>query len=169
MAQVICVVDNADTATSISSEIDKQITTLPRKEIAEKSITSSRIFIADTQASMTDVINSYAPEHLIIQAANADSWVNGVKSAGSIFLGPWTPESVGDYASGTNHTLPTSGAAKAYSGVTLESYFTFISVQKLTQQGLRDLGPTVETLANMEGLEAHRRSVSLRLESNQDA
>ena len=169
MAQVICVVDNADTATSILSEIDKQITTLPRKEIAEKSITSSRIFIADTQASMTDVINSYAPEHLIIQAANADSWVNGVKSAGSIFLGPWTPESVGDYASGTNHTLPTSGAAKAYSGVTLESYFTFISVQKLTQQGLRDLGPTVETLANMEGLEAHRRAVSLRLESNQDA
>jgi len=111
------------------------------------------------------IINSYAPEHLILQTNNPDTFVPAIRNAGSIFLGQWTPESVGDYASGTNHTLPTYGAARAYSGVTLESFIKYISVQKLTRQGLEALGPTVETLADMEGLEAHRRAVSLRLQS----
>ena len=112
-----------------------------------------------------DVVNRYAPEHLILQIKNPENLVPAIRNAGSIFLGPWTPESVGDYASGTNHTLPTYGAARAYSGVTLETFVKYISVQKLTRKGLERLGPTVETLAQMEGLEAHRRAVSLRLES----
>jgi histidinol dehydrogenase len=103
--------------------------------------------------------------HLIIQTHNAADLVAYVLEAGSVFVGPWTPESVGDYASGTNHTLPTYGAARAYSGVTTESFYTFMSVQTLTRKGLEALGPAVERLATMEGLEAHRRAVSLRLES----
>ena len=94
-----------------------------------------------------------------------ENYVKDIRNAGSIFLGPWTPESVGDYASGTNHTLPTYGAARAYSGVTLESFIKYVSVQTLTREGLKNLGPAVERLASLEGLEAHRRAVSLRLES----
>jgi len=100
-----------------------------------------------------------------LQLKNANSYVGDIQHAGSIFLGSWTPESVGDYASGTNHTLPTFGAARAYSGVTLESFMKYISIQELTEQGLRDLGPTVERLATLEELEAHKRAISIRLES----
>ena len=96
-----------------------------------------------------------------------DSYVGAIRNAGSIFLGPWTPESVGDYASGTNHTLPTYGAARAYSGVTLESFIKYVSIQKLTKGGLKRLGPVVERLAEMEGLEAHKRAVTMRLEALQ--
>ena len=101
------------------------------------------------------------------QVKRAENFVPAIRNAGSIFLGPWTPESAGDYASGTNHTLPTYGAARAYSGVTLESFIKYISVQKITRKGLEALGPSIEILAKMEGLEAHRRAISLRLESKQ--
>ena len=128
-------------------------------------MSKSRMIIANDRTDIIDIINRYAPEHLILQIKRPETLVAAIRNAGSIFLGPWTPESVGDYASGTNHTLPTYGAARAYSGVTLESFIKYVSVQKLTRNGLEALGPTVETLANMEGLEAHRRAVSLRLES----
>ncbi|MGJ8564817.1 MAG: histidinol dehydrogenase [Alphaproteobacteria bacterium] len=165
LAQVICVCTNETVADSVIAEIDRQIATLPRKNIAEKSIASSRVFIANCRSDILDIVNAYAPEHLIIQLENPDSYVEGINHAGSMFLGPWTPESVGDYASGTNHTLPTYGAARAYSGVTLESFIKYISIQKLSREGLEALGPSVEILADMEQLEAHKRAVSIRLES----
>jgi len=157
LAQVMCV--------ATSKKVSEQIATLPRKNIAEQAMLKSRMIIATNRTDIIDIINRYAPEHLILQIKNPENLVPAIRNAGSIFLGPWTPESVGDYASGTNHTLPTYGAARAYSGVTLESFLKYISVQKLTRKGLERLGPTVETLAQMEGLEAHRRAVSLRLES----
>ena len=165
LAQVVCVATDAKVAENIKKEVDKQIVTLPRKDIAQTAMEQSRMIIADTRATVVDIINRYAPEHLILQIKKPKTLVSAIRNAGSIFLGPWTPESVGDYASGTNHTLPTYGAARAYSGVTLESFIKYISVQKLSRKGLERLGPAVEKLAEMEGLEAHRRAVSLRLES----
>ena len=165
LAQVICVATSKQVAETIMVEIDNQIATLPRHAIAAAAIAQSRMIVADKRSEIADIVNRYAPEHLILQVKKPETLVPKIRNAGSIFLGPWTPESVGDYASGTNHTLPTYGAARAYSGVTLESFVKYISVQKLTRKGLERLGPTVETLAEMEGLEAHRRAVSLRLES----
>lgn len=165
LAQVVCVATSEAVAKAVSAEVDKQIATLPRKDIAQVAMSQSRMIIADTRADVVDIINRYAPEHLILQIKKPKTLVPAIRNAGSIFLGPWTPESVGDYASGTNHTLPTYGAARAYSGVTLESFIKYISIQKLSRKGLERLGPTVEKLAEMEGLEAHRRAVSLRLES----
>ena len=165
VAQVVAVVKSKAYADKLLKEIERQVATLPRVDIARESLKSGRIFIAPDDAAMLEIINDYAPEHLILQTDNAADLVKDIRNAGSVFVGAWTPESVGDYASGTNHTLPTYGAARAYSGVTLESFMTYMSVQTLTRAGLELLGPTVERLADMEGLEAHRRAVSLRLES----
>lgn len=167
VAQVIGVCSSFDVANAIQDEIKRQVATLPRRDIAKEALSFARIIIAPERSDRLEIINAYAPEHLILQIENPECYVADIQNAGSIFLGPWTPESVGDYASGTNHTLPTYGAARAYSGVTLESFMKYISVQELTLDGLRLIGPTVERLANLEGLEAHRRAVSLRLESNQ--
>lgn len=165
VAQVVCVASSPEVANSIETEIAKQLETLPRANIARQSLEHGRMIIANDRADVIDIVNRYAPEHLIVQLQNPDTYVGAIRNAGSIFLGPWTPESVGDYASGTNHTLPTYGAARAYSGVTLESFIKFISIQKLSEKGLKRLGPVVERLAEMEGLEAHKRAVSLRLEA----
>ena len=167
VAQVVCVASTADVAARIETEVEKQVSSLPRQAIARASLKYGRMIIADGRADVVEIVNRYAPEHLIIQLRNPETYVGAIRNAGSIFLGPWTPESVGDYASGTNHTLPTYGAARAYSGVTLESFVKFISIQKLTKKGLKRLGPVVERLAEMEGLEAHKRAVSLRLEALQ--
>ncbi len=165
VAQVIAICSTETVAKKIWAEVERQAESLPRKDIAKQSLSFARVFIAPDKTDQIDIINAYAPEHLIIQTENPESYVAEIQNAGSIFLGPWTPESVGDYASGTNHTLPTYGAARAYSGVTLESFMKYISVQELTRDGLECLGPSVERLAALEGLEAHRRAVSLRLES----
>ncbi len=165
LAQVICVSTSSDKAMEIEDAVQEQLQTLPRKEIAEQALDYARMIIAESRADVVDIVNRYAPEHLIIQMKDPDMLVPNIRNAGSIFLGPWTPEAVGDYASGTNHTLPTYGAARSYSGVTLESFIKYISVQRLTKKGLKNLGPTVERLATMEDLEAHRRAVSLRLEA----
>ena len=165
LAQVICVCNSVIVAQNIKAAVEAQLVTLPRRHIAEKALSFARIIISDDRADTIDIINRYAPEHLILQVDQPRTLVPAIRNAGSIFLGPWTPESVGDYASGTNHTLPTFGAARAHSGVTLESFMKYISVQELTRAGLEAIGPTVETLANLEGLEAHRRAVSLRLET----
>jgi len=167
VAQVVCVASTADVAARIEAEIEKQVSGLPRETIARESLKHGRMIIAEDRADIIYIINRYAPEHLIVQLQNPDTYVGAIRNAGSIFLGPWTPESVGDYASGTNHTLPTYGAARAYSGVTLESFIKYVSIQKLTKQGLKRLGPVVERMAEMEGLEAHKRAVSLRLEALQ--
>lgn len=165
LAQVVCVCSDLAKAQEIGAAIDSQIASLPRKDIAQEALRHARMIIAENREDSLAIINTYAPEHLIIQAENPESYVSDIQNAGSIFLGPWTPESVGDYASGTNHTLPTFGAARAHSGVTLESFVKYISVQSLTRAGLETLGPTVQRLATLEGLEAHRRAVSLRLKA----
>ncbi|RKQ71384.1 histidinol dehydrogenase [Litorimonas taeanensis] len=165
LAQVMCVVNSAEFASQIEASVNEQLASLPRKEIATKSLALSRMIIANSRAEIVDIVNRYAPEHLIVQMDKPETLVPAIRNAGSIFLGPWTPESVGDYASGTNHTLPTYGAARAYSGVTLESFLKYISIQKLTKKGLKNLGPTVERLASLEELDAHKRAVSIRLEA----
>ena len=165
LAQVICVCDNTDIAKAVTREVESQLFSLPRAKIADKALENARIIIANDRSDIADIVNKYAPEHLILQIDQPRKFVPAIRNAGSIFLGQWTPESVGDYASGTNHTLPTFGAARAYSGITIESFMKFISVQELTRSGLENIGPVVETLATLEGLEAHRRSVSLRLET----
>lgn len=167
LAQVVCVCSDHTVAEAVEATIKTQLMTLPRRTIAESALAFARIIISENRTNMIDIINRYAPEHLILQIDQPRTLVPSIRNAGSIFLGPWTPESVGDYASGTNHTLPTFGAARAHSGITLESFMKFISVQELSRAGLEAIGPTVETLASLEGLEAHRRAVSLRLETTQ--
>jgi len=165
LAQVICVSTCKNLSNKIKAEIVKQVETLPRKDVAKAAIKKSRMIIANSREMIIDIINSYSPEHLILQLKNPETLVPAIRNAGSIFLGPWSPEAVGDYASGTNHTLPTNGSAKSYSGITVESFLKYISIQKLSKKGLELLAPTVTCLAEMEGLEAHKRSVSIRLES----
>jgi len=167
VAQVLCVASSEAVATAIDAKISEQLETLPRADIARQSLEHGRMIIANKRTDIIDIINRYAPEHLIVQLNDPETYVGAVRNAGSIFLGPWTPESVGDYASGTNHTLPTFGAARAYSGVTLESFIKYVSIQQLTKMGLKRLGPVVERLAEMEGLDAHKRAVTLRLEALQ--
>lgn len=163
MAQVICVLNSRDFAYSVQEEIRRQIEFLPRKDIAWQALDNARFIIAPRNL-MADVANAYAPEHLIINVHKGEIVLNNIINAGSIFMGPWTPEALGDYASGTNHVLPTGGAARAYSGVTTESFMKSVTIQTATRRGLGLLGPHVERLARMEGLEAHRQSVRLRLE-----
>ena len=166
LAQVICVSTTSEISKKINEEIDKQLEKLPRKDIARKAMKNSRLIVAKSREMIVDIINNYSPEHLILQIKNPDHLVPAIRNAGSIFLGPWSPEAVGDYASGTNHTLPTNGAAKSYSGITIESFLKYISIQKLSKKGLELLAPTVNCLAEMEGLEAHKRSVTIRLDTN---
>tara|TARA_R100001143_G_scaffold54182_1_gene49907 strand:+ start:7581 stop:8873 length:1293 start_codon:yes stop_codon:yes gene_type:complete len=143
--------------------LNQQLEELPRKDFADEALSKSFILIVDNSADAMEFSNLYAPEHLIINTKDADDLSLNVINAGSVFIGPWTPESMGDYASGTNHTLPTYGYAKMYSGVSLQSFQKFITMQKVTQKGLQSLGPAVETLAKLEGLEAHRNAVAIRL------
>ena len=168
LAQVICVSTASEISKNINEEIDKQLEKLPRKDIAREAIKNSRLIVAKSREMIVDIINNYSPEHLILQIKNPDHLVPAIRNAGSIFLGPWSPEAVGDYASGTNHTLPTNGAAKSYSGITIESFLKYISIQKLSKKGLELLAPTVNCLAEMEGLEAHKRSVTIRLDTNNE-
>jgi histidinol dehydrogenase len=163
MAQTICVCRSMDFAQQVLTEIEWQLADLPRRDIAGSALENGSLIIAETTEDMINIANDYAPEHLIIQTITADDMAGKIINAGSIFIGEWSPESVGDYASGTNHTLPTFGAARSYSGLSVESFIKYITLQKLTREGLQLLGPCVEALAEIEGLEAHKRSVSIRL------
>ncbi|NBC67286.1 MAG: histidinol dehydrogenase [Bacteroidetes bacterium] len=162
-SQAILVATKETDISAISDTLDQQLANLPRKEFASKAIENSFILVVDHSKKAIEFSNRYAPEHLIINTKDADYLSDKVTNAGSVFIGPWTPESMGDYASGTNHTLPTYGYARMYSGVSLNSFQKFITMQKISESGLRDLGPTVETLAKLEGLDAHKQAVSLRL------
>lgn len=164
-SQVVLVVsgDGVDVG-SIEGEIDKQCSALPRGEFARKALGHSFIVFARDMVEAISFSNIYAPEHLIINVKDAEKWESFVENAGSVFLGQWSPESVGDYASGTNHVLPTYGYARMYGGVSLDSFMKYITVQSLTEEGLRNLGPYVATMAEVEGLEAHKRAVTLRLQ-----
>lgn len=146
-------------------ELEKQLATLPRKDIAAKAIENSYAVLAQNTQQAMDFSNIYAPEHLILATENFQPLIPLIINAGSVFLGNLTPESAGDYASGTNHTLPTSGFAKAYSGVSVDSFVKKITFQQITPAGLNNIGPTVETLATAEGLEAHKNAVTIRLKT----
>lgn len=147
----------------VQEEIEKQLALLPRKELTKKSLMHSKIVVVRDIDDLIELTNEYAPEHLIIQSSNYMQLAERIVNAGSVFLGPYTPESAGDYASGTNHTLPTSGYAKAYSGVNLDSFLRKITFQKITREGLQNLGKTIEVMAANEHLDAHKNAVSIRL------
>ncbi|AXJ01614.1 histidinol dehydrogenase [Cyclonatronum proteinivorum] len=162
-SQVVLVAQSAGFIEETLTETERQLQSLPRMEAARKALANSSAVLVEDRAQALVFSNLWAPEHLIIASENAAEYVPGIINAGSVFLGNWTPESAGDYASGTNHTLPTSGYAAMYSGVSLDSFYKMVTFQELTPDGLRELGPTVEVMAQAEGLEAHRQAVSRRL------
>jgi len=155
------VTSNERIVKSVLDQINIQLEKLPRKEIAKEALNNSRAVILEKEKAI-DFINSYAPEHLIINTTDCDRLVEKIKNAGSIFLGEFTPESAGDYASGTNHTLPTNGFAKSYGGVSLESFLKYITVQKISKEGLNNLGPAIELMAEAEQLKGHAEAVRVR-------
>uniref|UniRef100_UPI004047E86A histidinol dehydrogenase n=1 Tax=Algoriphagus sp. TaxID=1872435 RepID=UPI004047E86A len=163
-SQVVFVTSSEKFAHKVMTEINLQLETLPRKEIAAKALINSCAVILEDQASAIALINEYAPEHLILAVKNEEEVAKQIHSAGSVFLGNYSPEAAGDYASGTNHTLPTSGYARNYSGVSLDSFVKKITYQKITPKGLKALGPVVEIMAANEQLDAHKQAVSVRLE-----
>ncbi|KPQ14303.1 MAG: histidinol dehydrogenase HisD [Algoriphagus marincola HL-49] len=164
-SQVVLVTHSQKFAKKVLKEIDVQLEVLPRKDIAAKSLDNSVAIVVKDLLEALDLINFYAPEHLIISVENEEEAVEGIVNAGSIFIGKYTPESVGDYASGTNHTLPTYGYARNYSGVSLDSFVKKITYQKLSPEGIENIGPTVEVMAENELLHAHKNAVTVRLNS----
>lgn len=164
-SQVILTTTNETIIESVISEIKKQLAELPRKEIAEKALQHSIAILLKDDEELIELTNEYAPEHLIIETKNYTDFADKIVNAGSVFLGHYTPESAGDYASGTNHTLPTNGHAKAYSGVNLDSFVKKITFQEITKEGIGNLGATIEIMAENELLFAHKNAVTLRLKS----
>ena len=162
-AQVVFVTTSSALAEATAAQVEAQMRKLGRIDTLRQSIEHARLFVVDTLDAAIEISNTYAPEHLILQVANARDWLPQVRNAGSVFLGAWTPETMGDYCSGTNHVLPTYGFAKAYSGLSLHDFLKRMTVQELTSDGLRELGPTAITLAALEGLDAHANAVRVRL------
>lgn len=163
-SQVILVSIAGAKLTEIEEELQKQLQSLPRKEIAQKALEKSRIVIAQNEQEALTIINMYAPEHLILSVGNSNYFAQNVVNAGSVFIGNFTPESAGDYASGTNHTLPTNGFAKSYGGISVESFTKKIFFQEITRDGIQNLGKVIEVMAENEQLIGHKRGVSIRLE-----
>jgi histidinol dehydrogenase len=164
-SQVVLLSTSTAILTAVQVELQAQLATLPRADVARRALSNSRLILVDSVEEAIAISNRYAPEHLILSVRDARRCVALVRSAGSVFLGNYAPESVGDYCSGTNHVLPTYGAARAYSGVSVQSFMTFITVQELSAAGLAGIGPCAIRLAQAEGLEAHARAVSMRLEA----
>ena len=164
-SQVVLVSTSEKLIAAVQAELDSQVAQLPRQQFAEQALQNSKAILVQNHQEAIDLLNDYAAEHLILSIENADEVADQIVNAGSIFLGNYTPESCGDYASGTNHTLPTNGYARAYSGVSLDSFVKKITFQRISAAGLQLLGPVVETMAEAEQLEAHKRAVSIRLES----
>ncbi|WP_455628104.1 histidinol dehydrogenase [Parabacteroides chinchillae] len=164
-SQAILVTTSEYIVDKVVRAIEDQLEKLSRKEITEKSLSHSRIIVLDNEQEVIDFTNQYAPEHLIIQMENYSDVAEKVENAGSVFMGAYTPESAGDYASGTNHTLPTNGYAKAYSGVNLDSFIKKITFQEITSEGIRNLGGAIQTMAANELLDAHRNAVTVRLKT----
>lgn len=162
-SQVVLVTPSEKFAKKVIKEIDRQVEDLPRKDIVKKTLENSQIVVMKDQKKALELINEYAPEHLILAVKNEDEVVDAIFNAGSVFIGNFTPESVGDYASGTNHTLPTYGYARNYSGVSLDSFQKKMTYQKISPAGLQLLGPSVEVMASNELLEAHKNAVTIRL------
>lgn len=164
-SQVMLVLPNEVLLQKINDELKDQLSVLPRKAVAEQALLNSRTIIIDAETEALDFINAYAPEHLIINTKNADALAEKIINAGSVFIGNYTPEAAGDYASGTNHTLPTIGYAKAYAGVSVESFLKYITFQKISESGIKNIGPVVEVMAEAEELQAHKQAVRFRLNS----
>ncbi len=164
-SQVLLVTTDEALIGKVQAEVERQLAVLPRRDIAAKSLANSKLVVVRDMDEALELTNRYAPEHLIIQTADYRQVAEGVVNAGSVFLGPYTTESAGDYASGTNHTLPTNGYAVAYNGVNLDSYHRKITFQELTPQGVRSIGPAVELLAAGEQLDAHRNAMAVRMDS----
>lgn len=165
-SQVILLSTSEKVINQTLEEIKIQLNKLSRMEIAQKSLENSRCILLNTMEECMVFSNQYAPEHLIISTDNAEDYLNQVSNAGSVFIGHYSPESAGDYASGTNHTLPTNGAALAYSGASLDSFMKKVTFQKLSYEGLQKIGKTVETMAAAEGLDAHKNAITIRLKNN---
>jgi histidinol dehydrogenase len=166
-AQAILVTTQPALAAAIYAEVQRQSALLSRNLILAESIAAMRLIVVDALQTAFDIANAYAPEHLILEIRDARSWLSKVSSAGAVFLGHWSPETLGDYCSGPNHTLPTYGYARSYSGLSLEDFQRRITVQELSPSGLKGLGPTARILAGLEGLDAHAAAVSIRLEALQ--
>lgn len=162
-SQVVLVTTSLDLSDRVSAAVSQQLQDLPRKPIAEASLKHSITVYFSDKSDALEFINHYAPEHFIVQTQDEEFYVNGIRNAGSVFIGPYTPESAGDYASGTNHTLPTNAYARQYSGVNLESFFKKITFQKISSTGLQNIGSSIEIMAEEEGLRAHKNAVSIRL------
>ena len=162
-SQVLLVTTSKNLIDAVEQEIEVQLSMLSRKQIATKAIENSKLIYVENDETALALIDDYGPEHFIVCVANEDFYVDGIGNAGSVFIGNYTPESAGDYASGTNHTLPTNGYAKQYSGVNLDSFMKSITFQKISTQGIQTIGPAIEVMAAAEGLDAHKNAVSLRL------
>ena len=163
-SQVILIANSIEIVEQVQKELDMQLVLLPRKEMATKALAHSKAIVIENTEEAIAMMNEYAPEHLILSINNAAQVAEKIINAGSIFIGNFSPESVGDYASGTNHTLPTNGFAKAYSGVSMDSFVKKITFQQLTERGLENIAPTVIEMATAEGLQAHSKAVELRVE-----
>jgi histidinol dehydrogenase len=163
-SQVLLFTTDEKIAKHVLRETENQLTVLPRKEIAIQSLMHSKIIVLNGMDEILDMVNEYAPEHLIIASDLAEEIAERIINAGSVFIGHYTPESAGDYASGTNHTLPTNGYAKAYNGVNLDDFVRKITFQQITREGLENIGPTIMKMAETEALTAHKNAVSIRLQ-----
>ncbi len=164
-SQVLLVSTSKEMIKAVEAEVTTQLTVLPRKEIAQQAIDNSKLIYVEDETTAVDLINEYAPEHYIICVENEAFFISNIVNAGSVFIGNYTPESAGDYASGTNHTLPTNGYAKQYSGVNLDSFMKSMTFQKISKEGIQTIGKEIEVMAEAEGLQAHKNAVSLRLKS----
>jgi len=162
-SQVICVTNKVEVIQKIKAQIEIQIDLLTRKDIAKMAISNSLFICVEDIQNTIDLVNEYAPEHLILATENNDFYIDNIMNAGSVFVGNYTPESAGDYASGTNHTLPTDGYSKMYSGVNLDSFCKKITFQEISKEGIKNIGNTIELMAAEEGLQAHKNAVTLRL------
>ena len=162
-SQAVLITTSVELQQAVKVEVERQLALLPRKEIAEKSLANSKLIVVDSMKEAIELTNAYAPEHLIIETKDYLSLAERIVNAGSVFLGSLTPESAGDYASGTNHTLPTNGYAKAYSGVSLDSFIRKITFQEIKPEGLNSIGPAIVLMAANEQLDAHKNAVSVRL------
>jgi len=163
MSQVILITTSEKMAVSALGEVEKQVQALPRRNIAELALSNSKILIMKNMDDVIHLVNEYAPEHLILASDNAEKLAERIINAGSVFIGHYSPESAGDYASGTNHTLPTNGYAKAYNGVNLDNFVKKITFQQISREGLENIGPAIMKMAETEALFAHRNAVSIRL------
>ncbi|WP_036154218.1 histidinol dehydrogenase [Maribacter forsetii] len=164
-SQVILVSTSKEMIDAVEKEVAVQLEDLPRKKIAKQAIANSKLIYVDNDQDAINLINEYGPEHYIVCVENEDFYIDNTQNAGSVFIGNYTPESAGDYASGTNHTLPTNGYAKQYSGVNLDSFMKSMTFQKITKEGIQTIGNAIELMAEAEGLEAHKNAVTLRLNS----